>query len=417
MGDKLQNDGLFSGWRKASLFLLLCFMMASAFFLPRAFLSAAMILFILISFLHARIKQQLATFIRHPLLWSMSLLFFLPLLSGLWSSNQDEWLSTIRIKLPLLFMPLAFASPFRFSEKDWQNLALVFVLLVLAAAGWSMVQYLAEMKSVHEGYLRSNMLRTPLENDHVRFSWAVQAAVLCGGILFWKNRSQSKIISGLMAFSILCLVVYLHILAARTGLLCFYVSLFILFTWLLLEKTSRKYALLILFFVAALPLLAYHLLPTFQNRVKYFRYDFPYFSKAHYLENTNDAVRVISWKAGWQVMQENPLTGTGFGDVKQETREWYGRHYPQMNDSDKILPASQWLLYGAGLGWPGFIMAILITMLPLTVKNILYKLTWYMLSASVMVLLVFDAALEIQFGVFLYSAVLLWWWKWMQQKT
>lgn len=392
-------------------------MMASAFFLPRAFLSGTMICFIVVSVFHSQIKQQLVTFIGHPILWSMTLLFLLPLLSGLWSQDRQEWLTTIRVKLPLLLLPLAFASPFRFSKKDWHRLALVFVLLLLAATGWSMAQYLDEMNIVHEGYLRSNLLRTPLQNDHVRFSWAVHAAVLFAGYLFWQNRHQSKTISVLMAVAGIWLVLYLHILAARTGLLCFYISLFILYIWLLLKKTTRKYALLLLFFAAALLMLAYQLLPTFQNRVKYFFYDLPYFSKAHYLENTNDAVRVISWKAGWQVMQDHPLTGTGFGDVKQKTHEWYGRHYPQMSDSDKILPACQWLMYGAGLGWLGFIIVILITCLPITVKNILYKLPWYMLFASVIVLLVFDAALEIQFGVFLYSLLLLWWWKWMQQKT
>jgi O-antigen ligase len=386
MGDKLQNDTVFSGWRNAVMLFLLCAMMGSALFLPRAFLSSCMIFFIVVSFFHNQIKQQVGSFLKNPLLWGMSLLFFIPLLTGFWSEDQQEWLKSIRIKLPLLFMPLAFAAPFHFSNKYWNTLAIVFILLVVAATGWSMFHYLPEMKNVHEGYLRSNLVRTPMENDHVRFSWLVCIAIVTAGWIFWKNRKSSGFISLLIPVISIWLIVYLHILAARTGLLCFYTGLAIVMLWLIFKKANRMYSVILLVLFFALPFMAYLLLPTFQNRVKYFLYDLPYFSKAHYLENTNDAVRIISLKAGWNVMNENPVAGVGFGDVKQKTHEWYALHFPQMHEVDKILPSGQWMMYGAGAGWAGFIMAILIIFLPFAVKNIPEKLPWYILSASAAVL-------------------------------
>ena len=66
-------------------------------------------------------------------------------------------------------------------------------------------------------------------------------------------------------------------------------------------------ALALLIILIALPVIAYFTLPTFQNRVKYFMYEMEYFKKAHYLPGANDAVRVISLKAGWNVM--NKTTG------------------------------------------------------------------------------------------------------------
>jgi hypothetical protein len=46
----------------------------------------------------------------------------------------------------------------------------------------------------------------------------------------------------------------------------------------------------------------------------------------------------------------------------------------------------------------------------LSVKN---KLWWIMLNATIAVSFLFDIGLEVQFGVFLYSFIVLWWWKWL----
>src|SRR5215510_2863771 len=101
MWNKLQND-----WKPPVIFVLFVLMMLGLF-ISRTLLSTAMITFVIYSFFHLHIKEQLKKFISVPLLWGMGLLFFLPFLSGLWSEDKKEWLDIIRIKLPLLFMPLS----------------------------------------------------------------------------------------------------------------------------------------------------------------------------------------------------------------------------------------------------------------------------------------------------------------------
>jgi hypothetical protein len=83
--------------------------MMISLFCSRAILSVSMMIFIVASFLHTGFKKHIRNFFSLPLLWSMSLLFFLPLFSGIWSDDKNQWLDIIRIKLPLLFLPLAFA--------------------------------------------------------------------------------------------------------------------------------------------------------------------------------------------------------------------------------------------------------------------------------------------------------------------
>ena len=158
-----------------------------------------------------------------------------------------------------------------------------------------------------------------------------------------------------------------------------------------------------------MPLAAWYLLPTFQNRIKYIIYDFSHIRTDTYLPGSNDGTRMLSLKAGWSVLKEKPL-GTGAGDVVNESFEWYEKHIPHMLETDKIYPASEWLLYGGVAGWIGVILFTAIMLLPCFVKC---RDRFYLVSVALVSAfsLVFDVGLETQFGVFIYAFLILWWWK------
>ena len=409
MLNKLQNE-----WRNPVIFLLLVLMTGSLFF-SRALLSISMISFVAFSFFHSDWKGHLYQFFASPLLWSMSLLFFFPLLSGIWSEDRKAWLETLQVKLPLLFLPLAFASPFKLSHKQWGGLACFFIAFVTAGTIWSMVQYAADTSAVNESYLRAKSLVTPLENDHVRFSWLVSVAVLLGGQLIYVNKNADKKISWCLSLILLWLIIFLHILAARTGLFSFYIMLGITGAWLIYKKLRWQYGVALLLVLFALPFIAYKALPTFHNRVKYFKYDLGFFRETHYLPGANDGVRVISLKAGFGVIKESPVVGVGFGDVLVETKRWYAAHYPQMEERDKIYPSSEWMIYGAGCGIQGFLVFTMVMLIPFLMGTHT-SLAWRMLNLIAAASFLFDIGLEVQFGVFIYSIVVLGWWKWMNDK-
>lgn len=389
-----------------------CISMLVALFLSRAMLSVAIAVFVVVSFSHSEIKNQIKQFFLSPLLWGMSLLFFLPLLSGLLSNDKKEWLDIIRIKLPLLFLPIAFAGPINFSKKQFEWLGYIFITIVAICSIWSMFHYASNISEVNEGYLRAKSIITPLENDHVRFSWLVSVSVLLAGWLFVTKRKEEKIVSWLLGLTIAWLIIFLHILAARTGLISLYIMLTGVVVWLIIKKIKRKYIIALLLILFVFPFIAYKTLPTFHNRVKYFLYDMEYFSKTHYLPGANDAVRVISIKAGSDVMNQHPFTGVGFGDIYAETKKIYNTSYPQMLESDKIYPSSEWMMYGAGCGWPGLLLFSLVMIIPFWIRTT-NKPIWYLLNAAIAFGFLFDIGLEVQFGVFIYSFVILWWWKWL----
>ena len=309
-------------------------------------------------------------------------------------------------------LPLAFGGPVSLSKKQWEWLVFIFVGLVTAGTIWSMSQYVTDIQSVHEGYLRAKTILTPLQNDHVRFSWMVSSAALLAGWVAWEKRKKSLLVTGVFILLCLWLIVFLHTLAARTGLGSFYIILLIIAGRLFIVKLKWWYSISLLLVIVALPVTAWFTLPTFHNRVRYFLYEFEYVKKTKYLPGSNDAVRWISLGAGWSVLNSFPATGAGFGDIRSETKNWYARHYPPMIEEDKIYPSSEWLVYGAGSGWPGVLLFTLVMFIPFLLR-MPAKVLWWGLNSTTAFSFIFDIGLEVQFGVFLYAFTVLWWWKWL----
>ncbi|HEY1022304.1 MAG TPA: hypothetical protein VGE06_08315, partial [Flavisolibacter sp.] len=163
--------------------------------------------------------------------------------------------------------------------------------------------------------------------------------------------------------------------------------------------------------VITLPLLAYYTVPTFQNRVRYLVYDFSFVKKAEYLPGANDGARVMSLKAGWQVLQQAPW-GVGAGDVMHEADKWYAEHVPDVLPTDKFYPSSEWLLYGAFAGWIGVMLFTLVMIIPFFTPVSIPKIFWAALHATAAFSFAYDMGLEVQYGIFLYAFVTFWWWKW-----
>jgi hypothetical protein len=394
-------------WKDKAVFASMLLMIVSLL-ISRAVLSVSVILFLLLAIVDKDFKEQWKAFLSNRYFICFTLLFFLPALSGLWSENTGKWLDMVRLKLPLLFFPLAFADCWRLTRKQWQITAATFLAVVFVGCAWGLLHYFLHINEVHADYLKAKTLWTPLDNDHVRFSWLVTVAVI--GCFFFSNLFQQKRVSVALYVLAAFFVVYLHILSARTGLFSFYLFLLLSAGWLLWNKRKGKLSTVLLALVISLPLLAYFFVPTFQNRIRYLVYDFSFVQKEQYLPGTNDGARVMSLKAGWQVLKENPF-GVGAGDIMHEADKWYVTNVPQVLSTDKFYPSSEWLIYGAIAGWPGVIIFSVIMLLPFFYPPKHHPFLWIAFHTTAAFSFLFDMGLEVQYGIFLYGFLTFWWWR------
>lgn len=381
--------------------------MMAALFVSRAALSITMMLFVAATVVHKDFLQQLSAYFKNPFLLGVSLLFSIPFASGLWSSDMDEWSDIVRIKLPLIFLPIAFAGSWQLQRRQWLWAAYVFIALLVSAVLWSLLGYVQNMEAINEGYLRAKVITTPLQNDHVRYSWLVSVGALLCLLLI----ESTKILKTLLAIALVLFVVYLHILAARTGLISLYIIFFGYAVWFMIKRKNKMLTISVIAVIILLPLLAWLVLPTFQNRVKYLVYDHSFIKNNTYLPGGNDGNRMLSYKAGWHILKTAPF-GVGAGDTFAAASEWYNDNVPNMQEVDKLYPASEWMLYGGAAGWPGIILLTISMLLPLFYRPHNKSIFWLLLNATAAFSLMFDIGLEVQYGVFVYTFLVLWWWKW-----
>ncbi len=397
--------------RKNLIFLAMAFMVAGLF-LSNGWLSVATILFVTAAVLNKEFFLQAKRAFSTPLLLGIMLLFLIPLLSGFWSHDKTEWLDLLRVKLPLLLFPLAFAGKWQLSMQQWKFIAILLLFAIVAATLYSFIQYLLDFAVVNKGYLSAKTLTTPFKNDHLRFSVLISICIL---LCFWLIENGEKATKTIAAFIALWLAIFLHIIAVRTGLLSFYIILLLYIVRILFVRKMKLFGP-VLIIMLLLPILAYAFFPTFQNRIKYLVYDHSFINTGNYLPGSNDGSRVLSFKAGWEIIKDNPW-GVGAGDIKNESKEWYHKNVPGMLDNDQLYPSSEWLMHGTIAGWIGVLVFTIIILFPFFVRNMPHLFYWRCLHLIIIISLLFDTGLGMQMGVFLYGFFVLAFWKWSKERA
>lgn len=377
-------------------------LMILGLFLSRALLSVSIGVF----FLSAPLRLGRRSWIRQAandrLVWVGMLLWLLPVLSGCWSTDLRAWSDVIRIKLPLLLLPLGWVG-WEWKGKRYERFGWTLVALVYIGTVYSMLPWIQDGFSVRSDYLRGGSLPTLLDNDRVRFSWLVVAMCwwLQGQWNTGSNRQRRLIILLILFFGF-----YLHVLAVRIGLICFYLLAGFICVRQLSHPLYRRWSVATLFLLMSLPFILYYSLSTFRARIDYIRYDWSYTFQGTYLPGGNDAIRVQSFQVAGELIRNNPVYGVGFGDIRTAMDSVYHRIDPKLSESERIYPANEWAVYGVGMGWIGFI-AFSLLMIALFFIRTDDPFRWRSWVLATILPLVTDIGLEVQVGVFLIPFLLL----------
>ncbi len=371
----------------------------------RFLISIGMLLFLVAGVSNYQQSGKLIGFINNRYYLSVTIIFFLFLISGLWSEDTDYFLNRMRIKLPFLFLPFAFYLSPRLSKDIMQRLMLFFIGLIVCSVLWSTIMFLTDYSYYISIYGKGQILPTPIH--HIRYSLLVATAVLMSIYLVLSQpalilKNQKKILS----IIVVLLSVYLHVLAVRSGLMGLYVVIGSIIIYFAMQKQYRKKAGILLLVSIVSLLIAINYVPTIKNKIGYMNYSLELFAKNENIRHLSDSRRLGSIFAGLQLIKENPVLGVGIGDIMEETNQYLELHYPELTDLE-LLPHNQYILTGASIGILGMLIFIFCSIYPLFYYkgyNDIFMLgSFLMLTASFMV----EHTIESQIGVAAYIFVLL----------
>jgi len=372
----------------------------------RALMSIGMIL-ILLDAVWTYSQNRSVSGGNHWVFLSLILIFFIYLIGGIHTEDWSFYLERLRLKLPFLLLPIAFLFIKPLQSKTYFFLLFSFLVLVSLGSVYCLSDYLLHFTERNENYLKGHVLVTPV--NHIRFSLMTAYAALIGFYLYRKWLALNlKFWAFFALFLGAFLLVFLHVLAVRSGLLAFYLAGFcmLIYDVYTQKRWLRGFSIFLLFI--SLPIAAYYTFPTLQQKVSYMRYDLNNFFYQQEKRQLSDSRRILSWQVGIQVAAEQPLVGIGIGDVKKKVFEIYENDYSDQPKTEWMLPHNQFIFVYAGLGLFGVVLFLVAILSPFLYKAYFLRDELF-LAFNVIVWSSFlsESTLETQLGVCFYSIFLL----------
>lgn len=392
--------------------LLLCALIFSPFLL-----TVSMIGLLLVAFINTEVKDGTTSwsFNTAPFLklkeykkylpFLVIPLYFLIVLFSFWQNTgaSDYFVERLRIKLPFLILPFVFLGLPPFSKKEINGLLyFLLILLVLTCIGIG-VNYLLNFEAINDMLSRGKPMPTP--RNHIRFSLLTATGIIGGIYLisqkyFWKYNWERYLISACTLF----LILFIHILSVKSGLLCLYFALGILALRYIFKSGNIFIGIGLIAGILLIPFIAYKTIPSLKSKIDYTLWDL-----GKYREGAGggygDAGRITSLKVGVELFQTNPVFGVGVGNIRSKVDQIYAEKYPDY--TQPIMPHSQFLYVLAAMGIVGLLLFLIAFFVPLFYNRAyhdLFFLGFYMIFLMAFLL---EHTIENQLGVASFSFFLL----------
>lgn len=356
--------------KQEHLVLFCCMLIITGFVLSRVMISIGVIGLVVcaIPILVQNKKyafSKMTTFKAFPIL---TLIFFLVLFHAFGTVDWPYYLERLKIRLPFLFLPLAFALFIPFSKKQFSGL-LYFLVIVMTLSGIKVLgNYLLHYEVITESFLVGKSIPTPY--NHIRYSLLTAFAIIAGIHLvqdrFYLKWKWEK---SLIIFCTTFLFILIHILSVRSGLLALYLALFYLIIRLTIVYKKYKTGLAILASLVLLPYIVYRTVPSFKNKVDYSIYDYKSYMVGK-KKSYSDIGRFTSIEVGLALAKQSPLMGVGAGNLKKEVHAYYQKNLPQIKDKAFWkMPHNQFISILAGTGIIGLLIFLFALFYPLFYKK------------------------------------------------
>ncbi len=341
-------------------------------------------------------KKNIQNLLQNKALLALLGIFFLYLISGLWSENLVYWVDRVRMKLPFLALPFGFAALQNLKYKDYQHLLYAFFWLIAAICIGILGIYLTDFQNLNEAYRAGNVLPTPVH--HIRFSLMTVYSFALGLYFLEKSffvRFQQEKVAVLVLT--LFLFVFLHILAVRSGLLALYVVLIYQFVRYIIRSKKYWVGIGIAVFLLAFAASAFYFIPTLQNKVGYTVYNLKRFKKNDRLATLSDSKRIATIEAAIVEGSKHWLIGVGIGEVQDVTTAYLEKHYPPIANLG-IIPHNQYLFVWLGVGTIGLLVFMVLFLYPLFYKRAYRNAQFASLYLIVLSSFLVEHTIEVQIG-------------------
>lgn len=305
----------------------------------------------------------------------------------------NNTLQKLQLYLPWLLLPAMIIS-FNHYRRVWMKYIMFWILpsvwIILASIGYFTYDY--EFYSLM--VLESKPIPLYSEVYHIEFSFLVTIQIF---LLLIALKDKSVVKLGGQKFQWILwaiLVLGLHILSTRTGLLAFWIG--IAYMGYRQRKSIEVKGRFVLIALVAL-ISSVIFIPTLKNRVVNTWEDLSAVVNGDDLNNKSFGQRWEAWNAASATWAENFLTGVGSSNLNEAMRQGYIQNKTDLKTTNQISPHNQYLQWAIEFGLLGLISWLLSVLWIL--KKSSTNQSWAGLLIMGLVACVFESLFERQAGM------------------
>jgi O-antigen ligase len=332
----------------------------------------------------------------------LTLYYSLVVISYFWTSNINAWADqNMILKLPMILLPFGFLAPNALDRKRITWLLYFFIFMTWLTGAISFINYLLNYAEINASIVHSKPIPIicGIKDGayHIYYSLMLGFAALTGLYLLW--RQGPRRIRAPIFFFTFCNIVFLHVIAARTGLVGFYAALFAGLVYIAIAKRKMVTGLIGIGILAAAMVITFTLVPTMRNRLDNTVTDLDRYRTNKDINHYSISMRLEALKTAWAVFKQSPIIGVGPGDVRGEMSAQYTKDNSPLLPQNRHLPHNQFVETLVMLGITGGIILILIFFLPAHYRDIEWRMLFTLFMVLCFVSFQFESFMERQVGL------------------
>lgn len=216
----------FTDAQRNQLAVVLSLLLVISLIYSRAGISIAQIGFSALAIFQPNAKSKFKQFLSNKAFLATTTIFFVSLISGLYGTINMYLVERLRMVLPFLMLPFAFAMLPNFSKRQFYLILYTFISVLFISCIQVGIQYGLDFEAININVGRGQPIPTPI--NHIRFSLLLAFSILVSGYLYsrqfyWKFSWEKYFILGVGIFQF----VFIHVLSVRSGLMVLYLSILV----------------------------------------------------------------------------------------------------------------------------------------------------------------------------------------------
>jgi len=374
-----------------------------AFFLPvyNYFVPTLIVISVINWFFEGNFADKLKRLKSNFFVKLFTLFYLLYIVGLLWTENINVGLLDILLKLSIFIFPVIYASFEGFyNEKKYSAIFSSFVLGCLITTIYCLAHAYYLWHLTGENYFMYSRLSMFMHPSYFAMYLTLAMSILLYKIYSRPSFSRIDIFNLLLIFWFWFFIIQLQ---SKAGIIISALVFVIFAVLFIISKRKYLQVIITLFLLFGGYYLSNRFLITSGNS-RMFNAEYNIVkAKIDTTTAESNQVRILIWKASWDIFKENYLYGVGTGDIKSELDKMYLKRNMIGAHENHLNAHNQYIQSALGFGILGLALLILVFLLPfiysVAEKKYLYALFLIIIGLNFCI----ESMLETQAGVMFFA--------------